>query len=78
MTSNLRISSGLHIIPLNGELAKSSLNIALNRISSFSCIAALTRTSLAVLTAMAEAFKEDHTQKEDFWENEVKSLGTEP
>ena len=27
---------------------------------------------------MAEAFKEDHTHKEDFWENEVKSLGIEP
>ena len=24
---------------------------------------------------MAEAFKEDHACKEDFWENEVKSLG---
>lgn len=52
--------------------------VAPNYISGFSPYCRLRRTLLAVLTPMAEAFKEDHAHKEDFWENELRTLGIEP
>jgi hypothetical protein len=38
----------------------------------------LARIMLALLTPMAEAFKEDHAHKEDFWENELRTLCIAP
>ena len=70
-TSNLRISSGLHIIPLNGELANCSLYVAPNYISGFSRTA-LEENIASGLRPMAEASKEDHAHKEDFWENDLR------
>jgi hypothetical protein len=30
------------------------------------------------MTPIAEAFKKEHPERKDFWENELKSLGIEP
>ena len=77
-TSNLRIGSGLRIIPLNGELANYSLNVEPKYISGFSPYYRPRRTLLTVLTLIADAFKEGYAHKEDLWENDLRTLGIEP
>ena len=38
----------------------------------------LRKALLAFITPIAEAFKKEHPERKDFWENELKSLGIEP
>ena len=33
---------------------------------------------LILITTIAEAFKKEHPDKKDYWQNELKSLGIEP
>jgi hypothetical protein len=38
----------------------------------------LQKRLLAIMTPIAEALKEEHSDKKDYWQNELKSLGIEP
>ncbi len=77
MNSNLRISSGLHIIPINGELTNYSLYVEPKYISGFPILPPEENIANGINTPMADAFKEGYAHKEGLWENELRTLGIE-